>query len=781
MAIDVGKLFIYSPNTSKTIAKVWSTVTDGDSVAETDDFLFGVFEIASDKNYYLEILNVLVLEIEKIYYQNKIDNHSLSPEQIFENSLKDFNGFLTKLIEQKKLPVFDTPINFLVGMISHNQLFFSHLGEFGIMLFHPNKTGQYQTIDVLNNNTIRAANTLVNLSKIFDNIIAGQLVANDHLIFCNNSILDFLSIDKIKQVVIANSPDEAVNQLRNVLWEASVNSTFAGLIIKISPEIITVKNNDHKETTVSLSHGSIEQLRSTEARTEKILSPSIISGIKKIWLEISGHLGQLTQKLFLPNRRDKKTFTGKIRLLIFNLLNAGKIIIYLIGRLVYKIYRAIKWCLLGLLTIGGGIKNLTNSTAEIINISQEPTNKTETISRGLNRTLNKFSLKKPLRYGEDKITAIINWFKKLKLSRQLLLVLATILILVFCQSIPTLIASRDNSAEQAQYADLLRQIQTKQVQIEGLGIYNNNKNIKQILLEIEELIKQIPRQTATQTQTADRLLAETELKLEELRKITRINNPKLIGSFPNETNNLLTNYQSLFSITPDGKKLMAINLPTNEIRTLPLENNQQFNELKFYAFDENVGYFYHDQKGLIKLDLTKPTKTLQPLEIRLSPEEKNITTIGIYNKAIYTTNPDTGKIFRHLPTLTGFGQPLPWLKDLVDLKNISSMAIDGFMYILYNNGEIKKIYTGKTQQFSFNDVEPALTAPTKIKTLYELKRLYILEPATKRLIITDKNGNLIIQYTADQFNNLKDLAISKDEKKIYLLNGHDVYEVEVKE
>ena len=76
-------------------------------------------------------------------------------------------------------------------------------------------------------------------------------------------------------------------------------------------------------------------------------------------------------------------------------------------------------------------------------------------------------------------------------------------------------------------------------------------------------------------------------------------------------------------------------------------------------------------------------------------------------------------------------------------------------------------------------VEPPLTQPAKITVSPEQNYFYVLEPLNKRLVVFDKTGKFINQYTGDKFDNLKDFQIDEKNKKIYLLNGAIVYSVDL--
>jgi len=53
-----------------------------------------------------------------------------------------------------------------------------------------------------------------------------------------------------------------------------------------------------------------------------------------------------------------------------------------------------------------------------------------------------------------------------------------------------------------------------------------------------------------------------------------------------------------------------------------------------------------------------------------------------------------------------------------------------------------------------------------------------LEPSQNRIIILSKQGEIIKQFQSPEFDALVDFAVSGDGKKIYLLNGLKVYQIE---
>ena len=62
----------------------------------------------------------------------------------------------------------------------------------------------------------------------------------------------------------------------------------------------------------------------------------------------------------------------------------------------------------------------------------------------------------------------------------------------------------------------------------------------------------------------------------------------------------------------------------------------------------------------------------------------------------------------------------------------------------------------------------------------EFVYLYVIDPDKNRIVLFDKiNGSLIGQYISDKFNDLKNITVDEEEKKMYILNGDKIFEVEI--
>ncbi len=119
------------------------------------------------------------------------------------------------------------------------------------------------------------------------------------------------------------------------------------------------------------------------------------------------------------------------------------------------------------------------------------------------------------------------------------------------------------------------------------------------------------------------------------------------------------------------------------------------------------------------------------------------------------------------------------LEPIEELKQATSMTIDGSIYVLKTDGLIIKYFRGKKVE----TVKPLLEIPAvgenKIFTGNDFKNLYISDSKNKRLIVLNQKGELINQYVNDEFANLTDFLVTNNEKEVYLLCNKKVFKLDL--
>lgn len=112
-----------------------------------------------------------------------------------------------------------------------------------------------------------------------------------------------------------------------------------------------------------------------------------------------------------------------------------------------------------------------------------------------------------------------------------------------------------------------------------------------------------------------------------------------------------------------------------------------------------------------------------------------------------------------------------------EFQNSKSLTVAYSIYLITANGELTKHTSGNKNSFSIKGLNKDLTGATKVITDIDFDNIYVLDPVNQRIVVIDTDGNLVTQYTHEpqtSWDSIRDMSISSDESKIYLLNGSKV-------
>lgn len=115
-----------------------------------------------------------------------------------------------------------------------------------------------------------------------------------------------------------------------------------------------------------------------------------------------------------------------------------------------------------------------------------------------------------------------------------------------------------------------------------------------------------------------------------------------------------------------------------------------------------------------------------------------------------------------------------------DFSKSVSVAIDGSIYVLLNDGTLNKYSAGQKDDFTVVGVNSALTGALKVVARADLSKIYIADSFESRIVVLRNDGVLDFQIKAQDdslWKSMTSFAVSSDEKKFYVLAGSKVYEV----
>jgi len=232
---------------------------------------------------------------------------------------------------------------------------------------------------------------------------------------------------------------------------------------------------------------------------------------------------------------------------------------------------------------------------------------------------------------------------------------------------------------------------------------------------------------------------------------------------------------SLYFYSPYSQNLLGLNLSNGDkkLYSVPIAKGNGISAADL--LDSSI-IFFSKSENLVTF---KDGKFGEVITLKNPFSEFNFNNFSAYKGNFYFLDKETGDIIKYpYSGSMKWGSPETWLaenaKKPVDGQ---SMAVDGSVWVINKDQSISQYYSKYLQKTLNIDSFPAPTDLSKIITSNNLSYLYLMEPAQKRIIITDKSGLIIKEYRSDKFDNLLDFTVSEDGREMYLLNGLKAYKI----
>ena len=303
--------------------------------------------------------------------------------------------------------------------------------------------------------------------------------------------------------------------------------------------------------------------------------------------------------------------------------------------------------------------------------------------------------------------------------------------------------------------------------------------------EIQKLVDTKPKSYLAQKKYADALLAAQTLSnhvsgLKELQNLPVVYDLRLIE--PNFlANKILIQDSQAYFLDRERKQFITVNLEKKQSSILPVGALTSITDFAVTA--QNL-YLLSD--GIQRWPLGEGQKTLETLKAA-GDSDKEATFFENYSSYLYTFNPAKRNVFRYTLSNTSvkatqsakLSEPIGWIvnkKDL-DFSQVTSMAVDGDIWLGTKTGEILKYTSGQPVSWTPSGLLTPLNSSISLDTNEALTQLYVLEPAKQRLIVFDKSGQFLKELKSPTLASVTTFAVSETLKKAFLVSGSIVYEL----
>lgn len=733
--------------------------------------IFGLVELSSLPESFLEDLVEILADLKTEYYLPPYDTE-YGVEKRFEECLARANRRISKAINESIEKVDLRNINILIGLAYKNKIHLSQIGQVKALLYHEKKRHGLIIIDILAQAGEKKAK--LDQEKMFSNLVSGEITIKDNIIICNDSVFEYVSQNDLGEIISENVSSSALTEISNALKETSGggNTNFYCLLLEPDyqgEEIIAPEEDGGRQQSVeprryASGHpqGSIEQLLTTQNRTEKYLAPSLMPNWQKILMIIGSGL------LFIIKKAGY--YLLKLLRLLYKYLRIGLIRLQRSIAAKTRARRglaAIDIAEAGQKTdIAIHIDKAEEEKIEPETFTDEPMTPepavsalaTDTISGKINWQLNRLAA----------------WAFGLRLWQKSILIVVFILIFLFSQSVVLFGRSEENVVQESGLETLTKRIEDKLNNAEAQNIFNDENGAKQSLAEARDLIAQIPDKNKYDSER-ERLQARIDGLIQALQKITYLDNPKVIADLTKLNGNaqsagLARVGNTLLSFDNNNQNLYLIDEASGQATSTVLRELSQVR--KITTLNGQAALILNGEKEVFIFDLAKKTLT------KAYASDVKINDLEVYEGKVYLLKAEKTQIYRHTITDNKLGSGSAWITE-GDANKGTAIALDGGLYLGREGGELKHFNRGKLEDKNWSAIEPPLSSISQLATTPQSNYVFVLDGENKRVVAFDNNGTLRKQYTSKNFSSVSSLALLEKEKKIYLLSDNKVYLIEI--
>lgn len=326
-------------------------------------------------------------------------------------------------------------------------------------------------------------------------------------------------------------------------------------------------------------------------------------------------------------------------------------------------------------------------------------------------------------------------------QRRIITTIAAILIVLIVVSAFLALRGRQDGADKQLFADVISQAQEK---------YDEGQNLKDLNGPLAQESFRSAKQILEENKDTFREGSSEDKQIEEL--LSKVNKE--------------------VSEATQGQNAPAKEVEKSESDLLSYEIDNP--KATFFAENEDFVYFT-DGSGVTQIDKGNDEK-----EQIIKKDWKTDGGIGLFGSNVYVLDKENGVLKFVAASESAYNKTNYFSGDVPDFGNVSAMAIDGSVYVLFDDGDIKKYTRGNEDSLSVSGVEKAMSNPTRIFTSEDTDNIYVLDNGNSRIVVLDKSGKFVSSYSASVIKSAKDFDVDEVNNKIFILSGDKVYQIDLR-
>ena len=703
---------------------------------EKKGYFFALAELENATIEHISALQQVIDDLESGYYATEDDKQ----ESAFELTLEYINRRAANILDKT------VRLHFFVGVFRGHDLLFAHHGDMSALLLH-SQGESTQMMDLLDGADKPEP------GQLFSSVVQGTLNRGDFFYIGTPHITQYFSDDRVQKIVSSRSLKQSTEHIEKVLHDLQADESFGGIVFRMLAKKKRPPAQKKKEVG---SAASLDHLLSARKATAETLAPPLMKGLMKKARE------HKRERAEAP--KEKKKQRGKVETNYRYREQAGRrpdqslmnVILIGLGR--------------ALVAAGLGLYKFVRKTGVLIGKFL-----VATFILTTNKNNSRQDVMKTLRkYRDDKR----RMFEDLPLLSKILFLATIAFAVVFIGSIGAIRVREHYQAKRIAQANLIQGIIDKKDAAEAKLIYDDQESAFVLLKEAQQLLDEFPADKKSQREQKAQLTEEIEKLMMMLRKIDVVSPTLLVDLNESgaNTTGLARIDDTLIAFGPDDTKTYRWDMRASRLHTQDHLDTIHLNQASTPK-EEDIIAFIDGEDRVAWYD--KQTQSIQAKDISFHNNDVSIGDAVVYNVRLYTVDTKNNQIYKHGRTQTGFDRGSAWLKEDHDLSDATGITIDGDVFVLKANGQLLKFEKGGLTTFELTGVDPALENPVDVQTYNDLSYIYILEPTHKRIVVVNKEGKMIKQITADEWQNPTSMIVDEPNNKIYVLDSNKMYELSI--
>ena len=688
-----------------------------DPAAPEKSLIFFIEIETSDKENE-RIVRILAEELKDQFFNAPTD----SVEFAFENALSRANIAIkdTLLIKPRN---WLNKIHAAILAGKDQEVHLSSVGSMHAFLVHRD-----QIVDILDGDgkgsAVRTADRGLagrtpNPVKLFSNITSGRLLPNDALVMINESVLDYLSPERIRKTAQDFQPAAAANKFYELLSAAPANKQFGAVIIKRLP---TKEEVDQREEQAQ------EKLQK-DAAIEKYLKPKVATSLESkrtslkkaasAWLEVLAKYGQIGLSLAL------------------NLLS--------------KFLEKAQLNLAALLPL----------------LSRLPSFAKTFVRDPEARRYHGAKIKQSLIFKKQ---AFLNYFLALPWRQKRVLATIVGLIIILTGSIGIRIYNKNQNEKKAALTKELAGIAQQIDQTEASLLYNDQTRAREILALVSRRLLKLSvsdDQGKAERQLLQSRISDLENKLDKKIILNDLTPITVLNPGSDDSSGLILSETAALYYNGNQKQLYRLDTqsgllsPFTALKDIePFKQAVLIDNQTIALLGASSAWLVNTEKETVfKQDFTFPGNHPEPF----TSYAKNLYTFSRAEKTITRYREGT------------FNKADNWLKQDFDLSRISDILVDGSLYLLSEESRINVFASGYPASAIQLNLTKPLGANPKFHINEDIANFYILDSANTRLLKFTRKGEFLGQYISPALKEARALVVPKGETETIILSGDKIY------